>query len=56
MIKVGLVLVINENWLGGVNYYRNLTNAVNLLPNRNIEFIIFTDTKSTNKILNTQKL
>jgi glycosyltransferase involved in cell wall biosynthesis len=51
MIKVGLVVIINENWLGGVNYYRNLTNAVSFLPNRNIEFIIFTDTKSSNKYL-----
>jgi glycosyltransferase involved in cell wall biosynthesis len=51
MIKVGLVLIINDNWLGGVNYYRNLTNAVYSLPNRNIEFVIFTDTKFNNKYL-----
>jgi glycosyltransferase involved in cell wall biosynthesis len=51
MIKVGLVLIINDNWLGGVNYYRNLTNAVYSLPNRNIELVIFTDTKSNNNYL-----
>jgi glycosyltransferase involved in cell wall biosynthesis len=51
MTRVGLVLIINDNWLGGVNYYRNLVTAVYNMPNRNIEFVIFTDRKSSCKYL-----
>lgn len=44
MIKVGIVLMPNDNWLGGIHYYRNLIRAVNSLPDRQIEFVAITDT------------
>ena len=43
MIRVGIVFMLNDNWLGGINYYRNLINAVYCTPDRQIEFVIITD-------------
>ncbi|MEA2530039.1 MAG: hypothetical protein QOG89_1683 [Thermomicrobiales bacterium] len=40
MIRVGFVL--GAHWLGGVNYFRNLLNAVVALPDRQIEPVLFT--------------
>jgi glycosyltransferase involved in cell wall biosynthesis len=38
LIRVGLAL--GASWLGSVNYYRNLLNAIMTLPNREIEPIL----------------
>lgn len=46
MTKVGIVISFAEDWIGGLNYYKNLINAVYSLPERNIEFVIFTNTNS----------
>lgn len=43
MIRVGFVLNFKDNsWLGGINYYRNLINAVCTNKDRKIEPVIFT--------------
>lgn len=43
MIRVGFVLNFDESsWLGGINYYRNLINAVCSNREREIEPVIFT--------------
>ncbi|MGH8629905.1 MAG: hypothetical protein ACREU7_03955, partial [Burkholderiales bacterium] len=42
MIRVAFVLrVTSEVWLGGVNYFRNLLSAIELLPQRRIAPVIF---------------
>jgi glycosyltransferase involved in cell wall biosynthesis len=41
MIKVGFVLSLDASWQGGINYYRNLFNAIYELPNRKLELLIF---------------
>jgi glycosyltransferase involved in cell wall biosynthesis len=42
MIRVAFVLpVTTEVWLGGVNYFRNLLGAIELLPQRRITPVIF---------------
>lgn len=52
MIRVGFVLNFrNNNWLGGINYYRNLIGAICANPERNIDPVIFTGYDSDRKIL-----
>jgi glycosyltransferase involved in cell wall biosynthesis len=46
MIRVGIVLMPDENWLGGINYYRNLMHAVNSMPDKQIEFVAITSTET----------
>lgn len=45
MIRVGIVFTINDIWLGGANYFRNLLSAVFSCPDIMIEPVIFTDNK-----------
>lgn len=46
MIRVGIVFEQDGSWLGGVNYYRNLLSAVDALPARQIEPVIFLSTRA----------
>ena len=42
MIRVGFVFLNHDqDWLGGINYYRSLLSAIELLPNRCIEPVVF---------------
>jgi glycosyltransferase involved in cell wall biosynthesis len=47
MIRVGFVIDFDSDWLGGVNYFRNLLNAIYGLQDRKIEAVVFTGTKAT---------
>lgn len=52
MIRVGFVLNFrNKDWLGGINYYRNLIGAICANPERTIDPVIFTGYDSDKKIL-----
>ncbi len=42
MTRVGFVLVFDDGWLGGLNYFRNLLTAIYSLPDRKIEAVVFT--------------
>lgn len=42
MIRVGFIIAYNEDWLGGLNYFRNLLNAISRLSDRKIEPVILT--------------
>lgn len=42
MVKVGIVMLFGNDWLGGINYFNNLFNAVKGLPDNHIDFTIFT--------------
>lgn len=42
MNKVGFVTNFSDNWLGGVNYYRNLIDAIYHIPQRQIEPVLIT--------------
>jgi glycosyltransferase involved in cell wall biosynthesis len=46
MIRVGIVVSFSDNWIGGLNYYKNLINAMYELSDRKIDFIIFTNKNS----------
>jgi glycosyltransferase involved in cell wall biosynthesis len=39
--RVAFVFNYNEVWMGGLNYFRNLISAIDDLPNRKIEPVIF---------------
>lgn len=41
MIRVGFVFILDNNWLGGVNYFRNLIAAIYSIPDRKIEPVLF---------------
>ena len=43
MVRVGIILMFDNSWLGGAQYYRNLLKAVYSVPNREIEFVLFVD-------------
>ena len=45
MIRVGFVLEDN-GWMGGVNYYRNLFSALQLLPEKKLHPIVFVASKA----------
>ena len=47
MIRVGFVLSLDESWHGGLNYFKNLLNAVYQLPNREIDIVIFTGSNNS---------
>ena len=49
MIRVGLAL--GDYWLGGVHYYRNLLNAIDSLPDRKIEPVLFVGERAEAGIL-----
>jgi glycosyltransferase involved in cell wall biosynthesis len=42
MIRVGFVHEDHEGWLGGQHYFRNLLSAIEELPGREIEAVVFT--------------
>jgi len=51
VIRVGFVFnSVNNDWLGGINYYQNLINAIRDSPDRKIEPVIFTGSKCDEKI------
>jgi len=52
VIRVGFVLNLkNDEWLGGINYYRNLLGAIYTNPGRTIEPVIFTGYNSDPRVL-----
>jgi glycosyltransferase involved in cell wall biosynthesis len=43
LIRVGFIFnFIDQSWIGGINYYRNLIDAIQSNPDRQIEPVIFT--------------
>lgn len=51
MIRVGFIIRDNV-WMGGLNYFRNLFNAVYDMPERQLDFVIFTGSKVQNSLFN----
>jgi glycosyltransferase involved in cell wall biosynthesis len=53
MIKVAFVIPADfKQWMGGVNYFRNLLYAVHSMPDRRIEPVLFTGKKFDTALLN----
>lgn len=47
MKRVGIIFSFDMNWVGGVNYFKNLISAVYELPDSKIEIVIFTGLKTS---------
>lgn len=41
MIKVGFIAPVSQEWMGGLNYFKNLLFAISSLKNKEIEPIVF---------------
>lgn len=46
MIRVGFVLSLDSSWQGGINYFKNLFNAIYQLPNRELDIVVFVGSKN----------
>lgn len=51
MIKVGFVLSLDASWQGGLNYFKNLFNSIYILPNREMDLVVFLGTKNLHLIV-----
>jgi len=49
--KVAFLLNVDKNWLGGLNYYRNLLTAVKLYGKGNFDYIIFVSNEADMSLL-----
>ena len=46
MIKVGFVGAVSEEWMGGLNYFKNLLYAIKKLNNRELQVYVFVGKKT----------
>jgi glycosyltransferase involved in cell wall biosynthesis len=51
MIRVGFLLSLSKEWMGGVNYYKNLFYALKEYVSDEIEIVIFVPTNIDNELL-----
>ena len=52
MIKVGFIGAISKEWMGGLNYFKNLLYAISILEDKKLEVIVFVGKKTDNEIKN----
>ena len=50
-LRVGICVDFSDGWLGGLNYFKNLINAVNETQAAKLEFVVFTGTRVDEKLL-----
>ena len=41
MIRVGFIGAVSKEWMGGLNYFKNLLHAISIIENKKIEPIVF---------------
>ena len=46
MIKVGFVGAVSEEWMGGLNYFKNLLYAIKKLNSRELQVYVFVGKKT----------
>jgi glycosyltransferase involved in cell wall biosynthesis len=46
MIKVGFIGAVSKEWMGGLNYFKNLLFAINSLENKELEIFVFVGKKT----------
>ena len=52
MIKVGFIGAVSKEWMGGLNYYKNLLLALNHSEDKKLEIFVFVGKKTNNEIKN----
>lgn len=45
MIKVGFIGTVSEEWMGGLNYFKNLLFAIKSLSNKELQVYVFVGKK-----------
>lgn len=50
MIKVGFIGAVSKEWMGGLNYFKNLLHSISLSENKKIEPIVFVGIKTDEDI------
>ncbi len=50
MIKVGFIGTVSEEWMGGLNYFKNLLFAIKSLSNKELQVYVFVGKKTDIKI------
>lgn len=50
MIRVGFIGAVSKEWMGGLNYFKNLLYAISVLENRKIDPIVFVGTQTDEEI------
>jgi len=50
MIRVGFIGAVSKEWMGGLNYFKNLLYAISILENKEIEPIVFVGKKTDEDI------
>lgn len=50
MIRVGFIGNVSKNWMGGLNYFKNLLYAISVLENRVIEPVVFVGEKTDKEV------
>jgi glycosyltransferase involved in cell wall biosynthesis len=50
MIKVGFIGTVSKEWMGGLNYYRNLFFALDTLEEKKLQIFVFVGKKTDNEI------
>lgn len=52
MIRVGFIGAVSKEWMGGVNYFRNLLFALNAVDDQKLDIYFFVGKKADNEIKN----
>lgn len=52
MIKVGFIGAVSKEWMGGLNYYKNLLLALNDAEDKKLEIFVFVGRKTNDEIKN----
>ncbi len=52
MIRVGFIGAVSKEWMGGLNYYKNLLYAISTLEEKKIKVFVFVGKKTDNEIKN----
>lgn len=50
MIKVGFIGAVSKEWMGGLNYFKNLLFAIDTLKNKELEIFVFVGKKTDEDI------
>ena len=50
MIKVGFIGTVSEEWMGGLNYFKNLLFAIKSLSDKELQVYVFVGKKTDIKI------
>ena len=50
MIKVGFIGTVSEEWMGGLNYFKNLLFAIKSFSNKELQVYVFVGKKTDIKI------